>query len=98
MISTVTLRQIVDRLEQLTLCDEVNRTERDHLSWALAHLHEAGREAEDGAGRSVVRLQDDLWEQQRNMAQQGLKRAWTAVGMVPEELNPAGSGGKGVAA
>lgn len=94
MISTLSLKQVVDRLEQMLLCDEANRTERDHLSWALAHLREAGREAEAGEGRSVARMQDDLWEQARQMAQAGLSKAWVDMGVVPagasQELNPQG--------
>lgn len=97
MISTATLRSVVDRLEQLMCCDEMNRCEREHLSWALAHLREAGRESEEGSGRSVARMQDDLWEEARRVASAGLAKAWVAAGMVPEELNPAANG-KGVAA
>ena len=80
MISVATLRGVAARLEQLMCCDELNRCERDHLSWALAHLHEAGRESEEGAGRSVVRLQDDLWEEARRAADRGLAAAWVAAG------------------
>ncbi len=96
MISVATLRSVVDRLEQLICCDELNRCERDHLSWALAHLREAGKECEDGSGRSVARLQDDLWDEARRLADKGLSAAWVAAGW-PEELNPSGHG-KGVAA
>ena len=97
MISIVNLKMLVARLEQMACCDELSRCERDHLSWALAHLREAGLESEEGTGRSVVRLQEDLWEQQRQVAQQALSRAWAAVGAFPDELNPAAQE-KGVAA
>jgi hypothetical protein len=91
MISTATLKMVVDRLEQLMLCDELNRTERDHLSWALAHLREVGRESEEGTGRSAGRLQDDLWEEARRFADRGLAQAWVASGLSEREK-------KGVAA
>jgi hypothetical protein len=42
MISTSTLKLVVDQVERMLCCDEANRTEKDHLSFALAHLREAG--------------------------------------------------------
>ena len=96
MISTSTLKLVVDQVERMLCCDEANRTEKDHLSFALAHLREAGRESEEGTGRSAARLQDDLWEEKRRWADQGLASAWKAAGW-PDDLNGAANG-KGVAA
>lgn len=91
MIGIMNLKGLIDRLEQITCCDELNRTERDHLSWALAHLREAGKESEEGTGRSVVRLQDDLWEDARRFADKRLAQAWVVSGLTDQEK-------KGVAA
>ncbi len=96
MISTSTLRLVVDQVERMLCCDEANRCEKDHLSFALAHLREAGKEAEEGSGRSAARLQDDLWEEKRRWADKGLAAAWVAAGW-PEDLNPSANG-KAVAA
>jgi hypothetical protein len=96
MISTATLKLVVDQVERILCCDEANRCEKDHLSFALAHLREAGKESEEGSGRSAARLQDDLWEEKRRWADQGLKAAWSSAGW-PEDLS-APAGKKGVAA
>lgn len=89
MMSIQMLKGAADTLERLLCCDELNRTEQEHLSFALAHIREAGREAEEGTGRTPARLQDDLWEERRKQANAGLKHAWAVAGW-PQELNPGG--------
>jgi len=87
MISTATLKNVAAALERILCCDEAPRAVQEHLSFALAHINEAGKEAEDGTGRSPVRLQDDLWEERRRAAARGLERAWAAAGWPGEASN-----------
>ena len=85
-MSTATLVNVRTSLERMLCCDELARDVQEHISFALAHINEAGKEAEEGTGRSPARLQEDLWEEKRRAADAGLSRAWAAAGWPGESV------------
>ena len=46
-MSTATLKNVRTSLERMLCCDELARDVQEHISFALAHINEAGKEAEE---------------------------------------------------